>query len=109
MMKKMLAATAIALGAAAMLAPTASADEIDNNWYDATGQFVGVLEPGGIDSGSAAQSALRSIVVSPWGTSRLIECRGDGHYVVKQCRQEGHWLVDVASSPFRDTWVYNPF
>ncbi|WP_072804400.1 hypothetical protein [Rhodococcoides yunnanense] len=109
MMKKMLAATAIALGLAAGLAPTASADQINDNWYDATWQFVGVLEPGGIDSGSAGQSDLRSIVVSPWGTTRLVECRGDGHYIVKECRQEGHWLVHAAGYPFRDTWVYNPF
>lgn len=109
MMKKMLAATAVALGLAAGLAPTASADQLNFDWYDATYQFVAPLDPGGIGSGSAGGSDLRSIVVSPWGTSRLIECRGDGHYMVKECRQEGHWLVNAVKYPFRDTWIYNPF
>nr|WP_296774641.1 hypothetical protein [Rhodococcus sp. (in: high G+C Gram-positive bacteria)] len=109
MIKRILATTALAVGLAAALAPAASADEINDNWYDATGQFVGVLEPGGISSGSAYYPEAKPIAVTPWGTTRLIECRGDGHYIVKQCRREGHWLVQVSQYPVREMWVYNPF
>lgn len=102
MIKKLVATTAIALGLAAGLAPTASADPW--TWYDATGEFVDVFAPGGISTGSAYTPGAKSIVVSPYGTSRLIECRGDGHYVQKECRQEGRWLVRAAQYPLRDTW-----
>lgn len=104
MIKKLVAGTAIALGLAAGLAPTASADDFNWQWYDATFEFVDVLAPGGISSGSAYVPEATSIIVSPYGTSRLIECIGDGHYRVKECRQEGRPLIHAAQYPLRDVW-----
>lgn len=103
MIKKLVATAAVTLGLAAGLAPTASADPWA--WYDATGEFVDILAPGGIDTGSAYVPDARAIIVSPFQTSRLIECRGDGHYVIRECRQEGRPLIHAAQYPLRDMWI----
>ncbi len=58
--------------------------------------------------------ADRALVLSPYGTGRVIECKGDGHYVAVYCRQfddqgREHAITQIISAPFRGVWVYNPF
>ncbi|RMI30847.1 hypothetical protein [Nocardia stercoris] len=100
-MKKLLLAAAAASGAL-LLAPTALAHaewpaEDDglygwNAYSDRTGSFVSVFDARAwLGGGSSAQLAL----VSPYGVSHPIECRGDGHYVrMHACQQldnDGNW------------------
>ena len=112
MLKHILAGTAIALAASATLAPMASASPDDdpygwNAYRDVTSNFIAPDGPGAF-----AENGWRPLVFSPYGTTRKIECRGDGHYVqIHDCRQYDtgntpHNLVSLPN-PFRPIYIYN--
>ncbi|SDD62374.1 hypothetical protein [Rhodococcus tukisamuensis] len=114
MFKHVVAVAALAAGAALTLVPAASAASPDdpygwNTYNDKTSAFVAPLDPGAF-----TDKADKAIVLSPFGTTRTIECKGDGHYVGVACRQSDpagvqHDLVPVMKAPMRAVWVYNPF
>lgn len=114
MFKQAVAAAALAASAALALTPAASAATPDDpygwqTYNDKTGNFVAPLDPGAF-----TDKADKAIVLSPFGTTRTIECKGDGHYVQTTCRQSDpagvqHDLVPVMKAPMRAVWVYNPF
>ncbi|TSD99595.1 hypothetical protein FOS14_12285 [Skermania sp. ID1734] len=75
----------------------ASADTDPNDPYgfnavrDRTDYFVAPLAPGAL----FGDKATSPIIISPFGTSQKIECRGDGHYVqIHDCVQ-----YDLAGNP----------
>jgi hypothetical protein len=114
MLARILSAALLTAAAALTLAPVAAANPADdpygwNTYHDKTANFVAPLDPGAFgDRGDKA------IVLSPFGTSRVIECKGDGHYVAVSCRQfddqaREHAITQVMFVPFRPVYVYNPF
>ena len=113
-LKRTLAAAALAVCATLALAPLASADPVDPNdpygfnaYRDRTNYFVGPLDPGAL----IGPNTNKPIIISPFGTSRKIECRGDGHYVwIHDCRQydannNAHELRLLAN-PIRPIYLY---
>lgn len=90
MMKRLLAAATLAASATLMLAPMASAAEPDdpygwNAYRDRTASFISALDPAAYFD---RNQNYKLLLVSPYGNSRKIECRGDGHYVtINSCRQ----------------------
>ncbi|WP_024801955.1 hypothetical protein [Nocardia sp. BMG51109] len=113
-MTKTIFACAVAAGALLMAAPAASADPAPedpygwNEYRDWTSGFVSAFDPGAYFDPAKTSKRL---VVSPYGTGRPIECRGDGHYVwPHDCRQYDdngvpHNLNAVAV-PVRQLFVY---
>ncbi|MDT2008816.1 hypothetical protein FXW78_40195 [Rhodococcus opacus] len=100
-----------AAAATLALAPTASADPTPdwNTFHDKTANFVAPFDPGAF-----GEKGDRALVLSPYGTGRVIECKGDGHYVAVYCRQfddqgREHAITQIISAPFRGVYVYNPF
>ncbi|MFE5705427.1 hypothetical protein [Rhodococcus koreensis] len=109
----MTALTLISLG---ICVPAASADPVDPDpfgYKDLTSMFVTPF-----DRGAFGENADKSIILSPYGTSRTIECasfHGQGW-----CRQFDHlgnehdlYLVKVPTGStewdYRGVYVYNPF
>ncbi|MGW4121484.1 hypothetical protein [Nocardia sp. NPDC004711] len=75
MIKKTLAVTALAAGAVLAIAPQAFADNADPNAYsDRTADFVAYNDPAAL----GAKDAGKQIIVSPYGTSHTIACKGNG-------------------------------
>ncbi|MFE3291051.1 hypothetical protein [Rhodococcus sp. NPDC059234] len=112
MFTRTLAAAALAVGAALALAPGASAADPDdpygfNSIRDRTDYFVAPLDPGALIGANVA----KPIILSPYGATRKIECRGDGHYVgIHECRQYdtknvAHELRLLAN-PIRPVYLY---
>ncbi|MFZ2178801.1 MAG: hypothetical protein WAW17_33175 [Rhodococcus sp. (in: high G+C Gram-positive bacteria)] len=115
MLARILSGTLLTAAAALALAPVAHAQPADddpygwNTFHDKTSSFVAPLDPGAF-----GDKADRSLVLSPFGTSRMIECKGDGHYVAVYCRQfdnqdREHAVTQVMFAPFRPLYIYNPF
>ncbi|OZC65181.1 hypothetical protein CH251_25180 [Rhodococcus sp. 06-462-5] len=110
MLKKILAGVALAIGGAVLIAPTASAAPDDNPFgpKDSTANFVSAIEPSAYGT-----DGTKSLIVSPFGTSRQIDCssfRGQSW-----CAQNGRVLdqirIPAGSSEwdYRTLYVYNPF
>lgn len=89
MLIRTLATVAVAVGALLTSTAVASAAPADdpygfNEIRDRTDYFVTPLEPGAL----FGDKSSRPLILSPYGTSQKIECRGDGHYVqIHDCVQ----------------------
>ena len=85
MLTRILATVALTVGAVSVATGVASADDYDfYQVQDRTDYFVAPLDPGAIIGDRSGYP----IILSPYGTTRTIECRGDGHYVqVHECVQ----------------------
>ncbi|MGW0176823.1 hypothetical protein ACWDUM_23610 [Rhodococcus sp. NPDC003322] len=89
MLTRTLATAALVVGTALSLAPGASADAADDPYgfnavRDRTDYFVAPLDP----SALFGANTYKPLILSPYGATRKIECRGDGHYVqIHECRQ----------------------
>ena len=87
-----IAGAALAAGMALAPAPTASAVDPEypgdpygfHDYRDRTDYLVTPFQAGAL----IGDKTNRPIIISPYGTSQKIECRGDGHYVqIQACRQ----------------------
>ncbi|MGW4247436.1 hypothetical protein [Nocardia sp. NPDC004722] len=75
MIKKSLAVAALAAGAVISIAPQAFADTPDPAAFsDRTADFVPYNDPAVL----SAKDAGKLVIVSPYGTSHTIACRGNG-------------------------------
>lgn len=90
MLTRTLAAAALIVGSALLAATGASAAPADDDPYgfnavrDRTDDFVAPLDPGAL----FGDNSYKPIILSPYGATRKIECRGDGHYVqIHECVQ----------------------
>jgi hypothetical protein len=115
MFTRTLATAALVIGSALALAPGASAAEPDDPYgfnavRDRTDYFVAPFDAGAL----VGPNTYKPIILGPYGATRTIECRGDGHYVqIHECKQYdtnnvAHDLVQLAN-PIRSVYVYNPF
>lgn len=112
MFTRTLAAAALVVGTALALAPGASADEADDPYgfnavRDRTDYFVAPLDPGAL----FGPNSHKLIILSPYGATRKIECRGDGHYVrTHECRQYDTNNVPhelrLLANPIRPVYLY---
>lgn len=115
MLKKMLAASAVAMGAVFAFAPTAVAAPDDNPFgpKDDTAHFVSAFDLAAY--GSRGQA---SMIVSPYGTSQPIMC--SSFHGQTGCYQVDPWgnnvtlnqlRIPTGSSEwdYRTIFVYNPF
>ncbi|MEC3951508.1 hypothetical protein VMT65_00535 [Nocardia sp. CDC153] len=95
MIKKTLAVAALAAGAVVSIAPQAFADNADPNAYsDQTANFVVYNDPAVL----GAKDAGKQIIVSPYGTSHTIACKGNGVDVpLYACMQQDNpglgWII----------------
>ncbi|HLS76521.1 MAG TPA: hypothetical protein VK083_07005 [Nocardia sp.] len=110
-MRKVLTITAIAAGAALAAAGAAHAEPAadPDQYSDVTAAFVDGLGPGALEAGNEG----KQLIVSPYGTSRTIACRGDGDTVAYyDCKQEDDlgW-IDLRPTEvpgLGPAWVYLP-
>lgn len=111
MIKRAMLAAVISIAAGGVVwASPAAADPIGDLYifHDRTADFVAIQDPAAFGG-----AAGKKLVVSPFGTLRVIECRGDGHYVAEYCRQfddagREHGLY-LFANPIRNVYIYNPF
>ncbi|WP_420752153.1 hypothetical protein [Rhodococcus sp. O3] len=112
MLTRTLAVAALVVGSALMAATGASAAPEDDPYgfnavRDRTDYFVAPLDPGAL----FGENSYKPIILSPYGATRKIECRGDGHYVqIHECVQYdtnnvAHELR-LIPNPFRPIYVY---
>ena len=110
MLKKILTGLALAAGGALILAPTASAAPDDNPFgpKDSTSSFVSAFDPAAYGSASN-----KSLIISPFGTSRQIDC--SSFHGQSSCTQNGRVLTQVripagsSEWDYRMLYIYNPF
>ncbi|MEV0356666.1 hypothetical protein AB0H71_11435 [Nocardia sp. NPDC050697] len=108
---KAVAAAAIGAGACLALAAPASADDVDPAKFgDYTHTFVNGTNPAA--AARAAQDG-KNIVVSPYGTSHTIACKGNGTTVpLYECLQEDDlgWITlqKLDLPGLGPAWVYIP-
>lgn len=102
MIKKTFAAAALAAGALLALAPGAGA-ELPPEYSDRTADFVPFDSPAALD---AAKNG-KLLIISPYGTSRMIACKGEGMDVY-DCAQDddfgGIWLKPI-DTPLGKAWT----
>lgn len=86
MIKKSLTVAALAAGAVLSLAPYAGADNVDPaKFSDRTADFIPYNDLGVLN----AKENGKLIIVSPYGTSQTIACRGNGQDVAwYDCKQQ---------------------
>lgn len=110
MLKKIFAGLALTIGGALLLAPTASAAPDDNPFgpKDSTAFFVSAFDPAAYGSASN-----KSLIVSPFGTSRQIDCWS--FHARGSCSQNEHVLTEIripagsSEWDYRMLYIYNPF
>ena len=113
MIRRALTTAALAAAATLVLAPTATADEIDPTGpYDATEYFVTPW-----DAGAFGEHAEKGLILSPYGDAGL-QCRGF-HGRIWDCTQalpDGTVNKLIRLSPdaypsrvMREVWAYDPF
>ncbi|WP_459962689.1 hypothetical protein [Nocardia sp. IFM 10818] len=108
MIKKTLAVAALAAGAVLALAPAAGADAVDPaKFSDVTAEFVPYND---LNVLSAKENG-KLIIVSPYGTSATIACRGNGKDVAYyDCKQQDSlgWinLQEQEIPALGKGWVY---
>ncbi|OZC78975.1 hypothetical protein CH274_16080 [Rhodococcus sp. 06-418-5] len=110
MPKKILAGVALAIGGAVLVAPTASAAPDGNPFgpKDSTSSFVSAFDPAAYGAAST-----KSLIVSPFGTSRRIDCWS--FHARGSCSQNGRVLTEIRITAGSSEWdyrmlyVYNPF
>ncbi|MFI7668661.1 hypothetical protein [Nocardia sp. NPDC049526] len=110
MLKKALTLTAIALGATAALTGAAHAEPNGDpaKYADFTADFLPANTPEAIN----AQANGKNLIMSPYGVTRTIACRGTSAADVYECMQEDDlgWITlhkqDVPG--LGPTWVYLP-
>ncbi|ORI21445.1 hypothetical protein BJI47_01100 [Rhodococcus sp. 1168] len=115
MLKKILAASALAVGFAALVAPPASAEQPSENIFttEVTEHHVSAFDPAAY--GSRSQDTL---IISPFGTSQPIWCFS--FHAQGSCWQTdpsgvNHILGSVqiptgsSAGSFRTIAIYNPF
>ncbi|MGW5073597.1 hypothetical protein [Rhodococcus sp. NPDC004095] len=112
MLTRILTAAAVVAGTALSAATGAAAAPADdpygfNSVRDRTDYFVAPLDPGAL----FGANTYKPLILSPYGATRKIECRGDGHYVqIHECRQYDangvpHELRLLAN-PIRPLYLY---
>ncbi|NNH74729.1 hypothetical protein HLB23_33600 [Nocardia uniformis] len=103
MIKKTIAAAALAAGAVLALAPAAGADIDPTQFNDHTAAFVPYNDPAALNA--AADGKL--LIISPYGTSRTIACKGDIATELYDCAQDddfgGIWLKPI-DTPLGKAW-----
>ncbi|MGV9410254.1 hypothetical protein ACWDOP_10100 [Nocardia sp. NPDC003693] len=108
MIKKSFAVAALAAGAVLALAPIAGADNVDpSRFSDRTADFVPYNDLNVL----SAKDNGKLIIVSPYGTSNTIACRGNGQDVAwYDCKQQDAlgWInLQQQELPVLGTaWVY---
>lgn len=108
MIKKTLTVAALAGGVALGFAPHAGADAVDPaKFSDRTADFVSYNDPNVL----SAKDNGKLIIVSPYGTSRTIACRGNGQDVPwYDCRQQDDlgWITlgEQDLPGLGKAWVY---
>ncbi|MFC9438866.1 hypothetical protein [Nocardia sp. NPDC057030] len=110
MSKKVLTLAAVALGAALCLPAVANAEPNGDpaKYADFTADFM----PANTPDAMGAAAAGKNLIMSPYGTSRTIACRGTSAADVYDCMQEDDlgWItlrkMDVPG--VGPTWTYLP-
>ena len=112
MLTRTLAVAALVVGTALVAATGASADTPDDPYgfnaiRDRTDYFVAPLDPGAL----FGANTHKPIILSPYGATRKIECRGDGHYVqIHECKQYDNDGVPhelrLLANPIRPLYLY---
>lgn len=104
MIKKTIVAVALAAGAALALAPNAGADIDPTQFNDHTADFVPYNDPAALD----AQKNGKLLIISPYGTSHAIACKGDLASGLYDCAQDdefgGIWLKPM-DTPLGKAWT----
>ncbi|MET8654676.1 MULTISPECIES: hypothetical protein [Nocardia] len=110
-MKKALTLVAVALGSTLALAGAAHAEPNGDpaKYADFTANFVSALDPGALN----AKDQGKYVIMSPYGTSHTIACRGNGADVpIYDCMQEDDlgWItLRLTDFPgIGPTWTYFP-
>jgi hypothetical protein len=114
--KRFIAVAILSLIPLGICVPAAFADPVDPDpfgYKDRTSDFVIPLDPGVFGA-----NAGKSIILSPYGTSRTIECAS--FHGQSWCRQFDHvgnehdlykMKIPTGSTEwdYRGVWIYNPF
>lgn len=107
MIKKTIAAAALAAGALLALAPAAGADIDPTQFNDQTANFVAYNDPAAIN----AKADGKLLIISTHGTSRKIACKGDIATELYDCAQDddfgGVWLKPI-DTPLGKAWSALP-
>ncbi|MBF6365082.1 hypothetical protein IU433_07400 [Nocardia puris] len=109
-MRKVFTLATAVLGAGLAVAGTAQADPADPTQFsDVTATFVSGLDPAALN---AARDG-KNVIVSPYGTTRTIACRGNGAEVpLYDCMQEDDlgWITLQKNDlpGIGPAWVYIP-
>ncbi|WP_040798986.1 hypothetical protein [Nocardia higoensis] len=110
-MRKALTIVSIAAGAALAATGAAHAEPAADptQYSDVTAAFADALGPGALD----AKAQGKSLIVSPYGVSRTIACRGNGDTVAYyDCQQEDDlgWIpLHLTDLPgLGPAWYYLP-
>ena len=110
MLKKALTLTTIALGATAALTGAAHAEPNGDpaKYFDVTADFLPANTPEALN----AQANGKNLIMSPYGVTHTIACRGTSAADVYDCMQEDDlgWITlhkqDIPT--IGPTWVYLP-
>lgn len=110
MLKKALTLTTIALGATVALTGAAHAEPNGDpaKYFDVTADFLPANTPEAFN----AQANGKNLIMSPYGITRTIACRGTSAADVYDCMQEDDlgWITlhkqDIPT--IGPTWVYLP-
>jgi hypothetical protein len=112
-MRKFLATAMLAAGAVLAIAPAAHADdEADpTRFSDQTANFVNYQDPIAVQGQATANG--KQIILSPYGVTHTIACRGNGTTVpLYDCKQQDDlgWIdLQLQNLPQLGlTWVYIP-
>ncbi|WP_227997251.1 hypothetical protein [Nocardia australiensis] len=109
MLKKTVTLTTIAVGATLALSGAAHAEPNGDpaKYFDVTADFLPANTPEAID---AAKNG-KNLIMSPYGITRTIACRGTNAADVYDCMQEDDlgWItLRKTDTPVGPTWLYLP-
>ncbi|MFI9510670.1 hypothetical protein [Nocardia sp. NPDC052566] len=110
MSKKVLALVTLAVGATLSMTGVAHAEPNTDpaKYADFTADFVPANTPDALN----AKASGKNLIMSPYGTSRTIACKGNGTTVdLYDCMQEDDlgWItLRKTDTPIGPTWLYLP-
>jgi hypothetical protein len=109
MLKKALTLTAIAIGAALTMTGVAHAEPNGDpaKYADFTADFV----PADTQQALNAAKEGKNLIMSPYGVTHTIACRGTSAADVYDCMQEdalGWITLNKTDTPIGPTWLYLP-
>lgn len=110
MLTRILASSAVAIGAAVVLAPSALAAPVPgfdpNALHDESGYFVAAT-----DGSAFGANSTKPLLISPDGTTAGVACRGDVRtdsvYDCEQTDTLGTFHYVKVDNPLRQVWMYN--